>query len=241
MSVHIEDVLAYAIAQDHDRYVFGAEANPTNPDPSVFDCSELVEWSCARAKVTPRMPDGAVNQYGACRNAGTIITVDAARKVRGALLFSGPGFGGGRTGRTAIHHVGFSLGDDRTIEARGTKWGVGSWTIGHPARFTFAARIPGVEYGARTPLPATPEAYVPIGKDQNTDLGGLVDALAHLHLGHGFDPADAEQVRYRNELKVLGATAGLEALNNALGDTPEARARRPRLRALVEHADELLK
>jgi cell wall-associated NlpC family hydrolase len=47
--------------------------------------------------------------------------------------------------RPAGAHVAISLGDGRTIEARGRKWGVGTWEAGN--RFEYAAVIPGLEPG----------------------------------------------------------------------------------------------
>ena len=131
------------VAQERDRYVFGTEVSPLDPDPHKFDCSELVEWACVRAGL--RMPDGAYNQWKACRR----ITVDEGLRTYGALLFGGDGTG---VGRDAITHVAGSLGDGTTIEARGRKWGVGTWSgVG---RFNFAGLIPGVRYGSGWP-PAT--------------------------------------------------------------------------------------
>jgi cell wall-associated NlpC family hydrolase len=142
---HIEDVLLWAIAQKGDRYVFGAEVPTSAADASSWDCSELVEWACAKAGVAPRVLDGAFNQWTQCRNASSLISVGDAMKTRGALLFVGDGTG---TGRDAITHVAFSLGDGTTVEARGKKWGVGCWPSAN--RFNFAGRIPGVDYsGAR--------------------------------------------------------------------------------------------
>lgn len=147
---HIEDVLLFAIAQDGDRYLFGAEAKATDPNPGAFDCSELVEWSCARAGVSPQMPDGAYNQRQHCRNTGMGIPLGQGLRTRGALLFVGDGVG---TGRDAITHVAWSLGDGTTIEARGKKWGVGTWPSTN--RFDFAGLVPGVDY---TPGHGRPEA-----------------------------------------------------------------------------------
>lgn len=141
MTAHIEDVLLYAIAQKGDRYIFGAEARATDPNPAAFDCSELVEWACARAGVDPRVPDGAYYQREHCRKAGMGIPVGQGLRTRGALLFVGDGIG---VGRDAITHVAWSLGDGTTIEARGSQWGVGTWPSTN--RFDFAALIPGVDY-----------------------------------------------------------------------------------------------
>jgi cell wall-associated NlpC family hydrolase len=137
----VEDVLVWAIAQKGDRYIFGAEV-PPHVDGSAWDCSELVEWACAKAQVVPRVPDGAYNQWFAIKNKDGLIPVEEGMRTRGALLFVGDGVG---VGRDAITHVAISLGDGTTVEARGSKWGVGSWAA--QARFDFAGKIPGVEYG----------------------------------------------------------------------------------------------
>lgn len=138
---HIEDVLLWSIAQTGDRYIFGAEAQASNPDPTAFDCSELVEWACARAEVAPKVPDGAYYQWQHTKAHGKRLDLEDAFGTRGALLFVGDGTG---VGRDAITHVAWSLGDGTTIEARGSRWGVGTWPAGN--RFDFAGLIPGVDY-----------------------------------------------------------------------------------------------
>lgn len=141
MTVHIETVLLQALGQQGDRYIFGTEAKASNPNPTAFDCSELVEWSCARVGVQPTVPDGAYNQWQHCRRNGLEIPVGRGIVTRGALLFVGDGTG---SGRDAITHVAWSLGDGTTIEARGAKWGVGTWPSAN--RFQFAGLLPGVAY-----------------------------------------------------------------------------------------------
>jgi cell wall-associated NlpC family hydrolase len=152
-----EQVVQLALAQTGDRYVLGAEASPTNPDPSRFDCSELVEWVCARLGVKPTMPDLVVNQAAHCRRQGTAITVETAVRTRGALLIRDYGWSGsGGEG----NHVAISLGDGTTIEARGSKWGVGSWSA-YNRGWNMGALIPGVDYSRHDPdgrddnMPAT--------------------------------------------------------------------------------------
>lgn len=140
---HIEDVLLFAIAQEGKPYLMGAEADAADPDPPMFDCSELVQWACARAEVVPVMPDGAFWQYRHCAQAGTLISVDEGIDTRGALLFrvvsAGP-----PSHFDDVPHVAMSAGDGMTVEARGHAWGIGSW--GSPGRFQAAALIPGVDY-----------------------------------------------------------------------------------------------
>jgi cell wall-associated NlpC family hydrolase len=145
MTVHIEDVLLIALTQRGKPYIFGAEAKASDPNPKAFDCSELVEWSCGRAGVTPTMPDGAYNQWKHC----DAMPVTQGMRTRGALLFVGDGKG---SGRNAITHVAWSLGDGTTVEARGRAWGVGCWPSVN--RFDFAGLVPGIDYTRRAPLEA---------------------------------------------------------------------------------------
>ena len=121
-----EQYAALVRAQVGDRYVLGAEVSPTNPDPSVFDCSELVEWSYARAGVTIR--DLASNQY-----ADTVPIADSPRI--GDLLFlkNNPARPNG------IGHVGIVTGPDEVVEAKGRAYGVVQTTItAWRAKSTFA-------------------------------------------------------------------------------------------------------
>ena len=113
-----------ALAQAGDRYVFGAEARGDDPNPTAFDCSELVQWSAHRAGV--EVPDGSWLQYRQLEQQGGAVSVEQALHTRGALLFyfSSPPTGG----RPAEAHVAISLGDGRTIEARNSRDGVGVFT-----------------------------------------------------------------------------------------------------------------
>lgn len=150
------EFVALARSQEGDRYIFGHEVSPSDSDPSAFDCSELIEWVGARLGVTPRIPDGSWNQYRHSAAHGLTIPVADAYSVRGALLFIfrdkngrpvDPGIA-----RPAQSHVAISLGDGRTIEARGAAYGVGVFTaIGRG--WTHASLIPGVDYstGHETP------------------------------------------------------------------------------------------
>ncbi len=123
------DFLQAALAQNGDRYVFGAETRLNDPNPHTFDCSELVQWAAHQAGVT--IPDGSSNQLAHVRRHGTEISVEQALRTPGALLFR-PG------------HVAISLGDGRTIEARGRNYGVG--VFNGRGRFTSAGLIPGMRY-----------------------------------------------------------------------------------------------
>ena len=134
-------LLEQALAQTGDSYVFGASTSPTDPNPGAFDCSELVKWAAGRNGV--QLPDGSWNQYLSAKQAGLELSVEQALRTPGALLYrfeSDPAAGGRPRGA----HVAISLGDGRTIEARGRKWGVGTWSA--EGRFTHASLIPGFSY-----------------------------------------------------------------------------------------------
>ena len=126
-----------ALAQAGDRYVFGAQARLDDPNPTAFDCSELVKWSAHQAGV--EVPDGSWLQYQQLQQQGGAVSVEQALHTRGALLFyfSSPPTGG----RPAEAHVAISLGDGRTIEARNSRDGVGVFTA-NTVRFNYAAVIP---------------------------------------------------------------------------------------------------
>lgn len=134
--VAVRDFVGLCLAQRGDAYLFGVEVSPSDPDPSVFDCSELVEWACARPGVDPRMPDGSWNQLAHCRAHGLETSIAAGIATYGALLFMG---------RDGSEHVAVSLGNGMTIEARGRAYGVNEFgTQGRP--WSAAARIPGIDY-----------------------------------------------------------------------------------------------
>ena len=129
-----------ARAQIGDPYVWGATASPTDPNPKAFDCSELTRWAAKRVGVD--LPDGSWLQYLQLKQQGATIPVSQALQTPGALLFSfshEPTPGGGRPSHA---HVAISLGNGRTIEARGRAYGVGSFDAGN--RFQYAAVIPGL-------------------------------------------------------------------------------------------------
>jgi hypothetical protein len=133
-----------ALSQDGDRYVFGHEVSPSDSNPNIFDCSELIEWACSRLGVNPTMPDGSWFQARHARNHGTLITIQEGIDTAGALLFKfgGDPFTGARP-RTA--HVAISQGDGTTIEARSARYGVGQFTA-QGRGWTHAALIPGLDY-----------------------------------------------------------------------------------------------
>lgn len=122
----VEAFVQKCLAQAGDRYVFGAETRLADPDPNTFDCSELVEWACYQVGV--KIPDGSQNQRRVCK-AFRQLSIAQAMATRGALVFTSG-------------HVAVSLGDGRTIEAKGRKYGVVVDVVGK--RFTDAGLIPGM-------------------------------------------------------------------------------------------------
>jgi cell wall-associated NlpC family hydrolase len=139
-----EDFLHHALAQDGDKYVFGHEVSLNDANPDTFDCSELVQWAAHQAGVD--VPDGSWLQYAQAHQMGTTMTVSDALHTPGALLFSfsSDPLAGGRPEHA---HVAISLGDGRTIEAKGTKYGVGIFDAGtNGDRFQYAATVPGIDY-----------------------------------------------------------------------------------------------
>jgi cell wall-associated NlpC family hydrolase len=135
------EFLRAALAQRGDRYIYGAETSLHDPNPTAFDCSELTQWAAAQAGIT--IPDGAAYQYLWAKEHGYLVPVSEARQVPGALLFefsSEPRPGGGRPSEA---HVAISLGRHKTIEARGTSYGVNEFSSDNRG-FNYAAVIPGL-------------------------------------------------------------------------------------------------
>jgi hypothetical protein len=104
-----------------------------------------------------------------------IIPVDQAIHTPGALLFSFNSDPNG--GRPVQQHVAISLGDGKTIEARGSQYGVDSFDA-TPKRFQYAAVIPGISDHV------SPGSGIPTGIPTTDAHGGvvvapLVDATSH--------------------------------------------------------------
>jgi cell wall-associated NlpC family hydrolase len=154
--------------------VFGAETNLNNPNPTTFDCSELTQWAAHQAGVT--IPDGATAQFLHLKKLGLIVPVEEGKNTPGALLFTfreepRPGMG-----EAPGAHVGISLGNGQTVEARNSRDDVGQFTAGN--RFKCAALIPGISDGrgavpppAEPPMPPMPPmvANPPVDPDPDPD------------------------------------------------------------------------
>ena len=196
----VDRFVEVALAQAGDRYVFGSSAKLSDEDPDVFDCSELTRWAAHQAGVD--IKDGAMYQYLDLKQRNALMPVEEALHTKGALLFyfsREPVPGGGRPSRA---HVAISLGDGRTIEARGRRYGVGEFSAQN--RFNYAGMIPGMDAGAAPsgppdspappPGPAMP-AYdtigtgAPVEAATDTDKDGMTDAFERLA---GMNPEAAD-------------------------------------------------
>lgn len=128
-SGQIRTIIDAALSRDGTPYIWGGKTT------AGFDCSGLLSWACAQGGKS--FPGGSKNQKAACAAAGTLISVDAAVGTYGALLFRMVG---------EPTHDAFSLGNGRTMEARGKAYGCGSFSATQGRNWTHGARIPGVAY-----------------------------------------------------------------------------------------------
>jgi cell wall-associated NlpC family hydrolase len=197
----LDTFLRVAKAQVGDRYVFGAEVTLSDPNPSVWDCSELTQWAAHQAGAT--IPDGATAQYLDLKEKGLLIPVDQAKNTPGALLFHFDGTPRPGDGRASGAHVAISLGNGKVVEAANHIAGVREADAG--SRFDFAAVIPGISDGSATPLaepdalgtsmadplPTTPVVAQPLPElgGPDSDHDGLSDALERRY---GLDPLRAD-------------------------------------------------
>lgn len=148
MTTPVRLIVAQAVAQAGDDYVFGAETTPLDVNPTEFDCSELVQWACMTVDpvLDPPMVDGSWLQWQHCRDQGSLVGVAVAVVIEGALLFRFSSDPASRR-RPDSAHVAFSLGNGSTFEARSRSYGIGSWTSAPAVRgWTHAALIPGALY-----------------------------------------------------------------------------------------------
>lgn len=134
------DVCREALRHRGKRYVFGAEARCSDPNPSAFDCSELTEYVHCRLGVY--LPDGVYGQLEYGRRKRTLIPVGQATGITGALLLRGPN-----------EHVAVSLGNGSTIEAANPRVGVQVLSAFNRG-WTHGMLVPGVSYGPRPAEPA---------------------------------------------------------------------------------------
>jgi cell wall-associated NlpC family hydrolase len=169
----LQTFLQSALAQKGDPYVYGAPtASPSDPDPDVFDCSELVRWSAARAGVD--LPDGSWQQYLTLKAQGLTISPEEAEHTPGALLFSFSSEPTPTSGRPDSAHVAISLGNGKTIEAANPDDDVTSFSAA--GRFQYAAIIPGISDGTATAL-TEPLTVAPSGDTDGDQISDSREAV----------------------------------------------------------------
>lgn len=183
----VETFVQAALNQVGDTYVYGHDVDLSDPNPTVFDCSELTQWAAHQAGV--ELGEATYIQYLDLKDRGATMDVDQALQTRGALLFtfsSEPVPGGGRPGSA---HVAISLGDGRVVEAANPDDGVVVSQAGN--RFNYAATIPGLTGASLDAAPAAlMSATLPDPTD--TDSDGLTDAFEAM-LGTDATLADTDQ------------------------------------------------
>jgi cell wall-associated NlpC family hydrolase len=129
-----EEFVELALAQHGDAYVWGAGRDTHDADPHSFDCSGLVYWALSRIGVT--FPSWSGGQLDACRADNSVMSVERAITIRGALLF-------------APRHVAISLGNGSTIEAAGGSARKVIIGVASANRFNIGAYVPGLSYAVR--------------------------------------------------------------------------------------------
>lgn len=173
----LEIFLKQARAQRGDTYSYGSTPKLSAKNPSSFDCSSLTQWAAHKAGV--KLPRTAEYQYLQLKQQHHLIPVDQALHTPGALLFY---FSREPTSSLPAGqaHVAISKGDGRTIEAKGTAYGVGEFSAKN--RFNYAGVIPGIsdsrgqkEYQAVHDAEGHDGGGVGVGAQPSHDLAPAAD------------------------------------------------------------------
>jgi len=183
-----------ALKAEGDTYAYGTARDLSNPDPSAFDCSGLVVWAAKQSGYeAPGFGNtNAEGLYQFTKKTGGELTPEEAKKQKGALLFR-------KEEGAAAHHVAISLGDGTTMEAKGTKEGVGqfperdTWNtagvlpgmsaaVGDPEDLTTPKRNnkPNVKIGGNTSVTIAPNIYVTSTGSNPSDAYRMAQELARL-------------------------------------------------------------
>ena len=126
----------FATLADHQvdkRYVLGAETLVSQPNPSRFDCSELVQWLFGRSGNT--ITDLAASQYNVTKKV-----TGSPRAGDLVFLRNNPARSNG-IGHVAVLTKKLSNGDWRIIEARGRVDGVVRSTLGYWKKRSYYAGL----------------------------------------------------------------------------------------------------
>ena len=174
-----------ALKAQGDTYEYGTARDLSNPDPDRFDCSGLVVWA-AKQSGYEAPGFGNTNADGLLsytEKTGGALSPEDAKKKKGALLFR-------KDGDAPAHHVAISLGDGTTMEAKGTKEGVGIF----PERNTwnFGGELPGM-FAAT----GDPESHEPTRGSTNVQVAGSTSVTIAPNIyvtSTGNNPADARRM-----------------------------------------------
>lgn len=181
-----------ALKAQGDTYEYGTARDLSNPDPDRFDCSGLVVWA-AKQSGYEAPGFGNTNADGLLsytEKTGGALSPEDAKKKKGALLFR-------KDGDAPAHHVAISLGDGTTMEAKGTKEGVGifpernTWNFGGELPGMFAATgdpvsneptrgSTNVQVGGSTSVTIAPNIYVTSTGNNPADARRMAEEIARL-------------------------------------------------------------
>jgi len=181
-----------ALKAKGDTYEYGTARDFSNPDPDKFDCSGLVIWA-AKQSGYDAPGFGNTNADGLLKyteKTGGALSPEDAKKKKGALLFR-------KDGDAPAHHVAISLGDGSTMEAKGTKEGVGifperdTWNAGGELPGMFAAvgdpvsKEPtrdstNVQVAGSTNVTIAPNIYVTSTGNNPSDARRMAEEIARL-------------------------------------------------------------
>ena len=181
-----------ALKAQGDTYELNTARDLSNPDPDKFDCSGLVIWA-AKQSGYEAPGFGNTNADGLLKyteKTGGALSPEDAKKKKGALLFR-------KDGDAPAHHVAISLGDGTTMEAKGTKEGVGifpernTWNAGGELPGMFAAvgdpvsneptrGSTNVQVAGNTSVTIAPNIYVTSTGNNPSDARRMAEEIARL-------------------------------------------------------------
>ncbi len=200
-----QDVIDVGVRKTGQRYVLGARVPLNNPSwNGPWDCAEFASWCVYQAYGMIFGTGNVVNLakadpysghwYDEAKKKGTLIAPQDALKIPGAVLIRAPAQG-------LVGHVALSMGDgSRTLEARGTAFGVGIFDKAGTRPWGIGCLLPGVDYAIPTVAPQViqpsrqkrtlPAGYYwlksPIFK------GAEIVALQRALAGKGVDPGSID-------------------------------------------------
>lgn len=177
-----EDLLKAAEAYLGCKYILGAVVSKDAVNyRGPFDCAELVSkviydvtgdlYGC-RPNNDIQTADAYTGYFGNdAEKIGTKISVEDAARIPGAILLRLPG-------GAAIGHIALSKGNGKTIEARGSKWGVVEHRVSG-RDWDYGILLPFVDYSAGPEI----QVQKPFGKLIKLVTPFLIDVAVGLIQG----------------------------------------------------------